>query len=52
MVELPKDAAARAKCYDAAKAYFSGNGDTYMAKSLQDNGDPYLMIDLPGKSFP
>jgi len=52
VVELPKDATARTKCYDAAKAYFNNNGETYAAQALQDNGDPYLMIGLPGRGFP
>jgi len=47
VVELPDDKTARAKCFDLAKKYFNDNGESYMAQSLQDNGDPYLMVELP-----
>jgi DNA-directed RNA polymerase subunit RPC12/RpoP len=47
VVELPDDQTARAKCYDVAKKYFNDNGESFEAKSLQDNGDPYLLVPLP-----
>ena len=47
VVELPADKTARTKCYDAAKTYYNNNGESYMSQSLQDNGDPYLLVPLP-----
>jgi hypothetical protein len=47
VVELPDDKTNRTKCYDTAKAYFNGNGESYMAQSLTDKGDPYLLVPLP-----
>jgi hypothetical protein len=47
VVELPDDKTSRAKCYDAAKAYMNGNGESFMVPGLQDKGDPYLLVPLP-----
>jgi hypothetical protein len=47
VVELPDDANARASCYAAAKKYYADNGASFMAQSLTDSGDPYLMMPLP-----
>jgi hypothetical protein len=47
VVELPDDKTARAKCYDVAKKYFNDNGRPEEAQGLQDDGDPYLMVQLP-----
>jgi DNA-directed RNA polymerase subunit RPC12/RpoP len=47
VVELPDDKTARTKCYDVAKKYFNDNGESFEAKALQDNGDPYLLVPLP-----
>jgi hypothetical protein len=47
VIELPEDKASRAKCYDIAKSYMNGNGESYYAQNLQDTGDPYLLIQLP-----
>jgi len=47
VVELPDDKTARAKCFDLAKKYFNDNGRPEEAQMLQDDGDPYLMVQLP-----
>jgi len=47
VVELPDDKTARTKCYDIAKKYYTDNGLTFAAQSLQDKGDPYLLMPLP-----
>jgi DNA-directed RNA polymerase subunit RPC12/RpoP len=47
VVELPDDKTARAKCFDLAKKYFNDNGRPEEAQAIQDDGDPYLMVQLP-----
>lgn len=47
VVELPSDPAGRVKCYDAAKAYFNNNGESFAAQALKDEGNPYLLVPLP-----
>jgi hypothetical protein len=47
VVELPDDKTSRAKCYDVAKGYMNGNGESFMVPGLQDTGDPYLLVPLP-----
>jgi len=47
VVELPTDKTIRTKCYDIAKKYYTDNGLKFAAQSLQDTGDPYLLIPLP-----
>ncbi|HEX4054049.1 MAG TPA: hypothetical protein VHX86_07265 [Tepidisphaeraceae bacterium] len=46
VVELPNDAASRAKCYGIAKAYCDGNRIFYDPAAMQDHGDPYLIMGL------
>jgi hypothetical protein len=47
VIELPKDPAARAKCYDIAKKWYSDFQMGFMIDVLHDKGDPYLMVALP-----
>lgn len=47
VVELPKDQAGRAKCYDALKQFWDTNKVYYGVSSLLDTGQPYLIARLP-----
>jgi hypothetical protein len=47
VIELPDSPAARAKCYAISKKYFNDNKMYYSPSSVQDNGDPYLIVGLP-----
>ncbi len=46
VVELPQDAAKRAKCYQTLKSYYTADGLTPDPEDLVDTGEPYLMLEL------
>jgi hypothetical protein len=47
VVELPTDAAARAKCYQIAKNWCDNFRMSFASESLHDTGDPYLTVPVP-----
>jgi hypothetical protein len=47
VVELPDDSTSRGKCYDVLKKYYNDMGQGYMVQSVQDSGDPYMLVPLP-----
>ncbi|HUB25203.1 MAG TPA: hypothetical protein VL992_07215, partial [Tepidisphaeraceae bacterium] len=47
VVELPKDPAGRAKCYDIARKWYSDFQMGFMVELLHDKGEPFLMVALP-----
>ncbi|WP_428940358.1 hypothetical protein [Fontivita pretiosa] len=46
IVELPRDKAARAKCFEIYKRYLAGFNEGSELEDLKDDGKPYLLISL------
>jgi hypothetical protein len=46
IVELPKDKASRAKCYEILQKYYNDNKIYFDPSELKDTGEDYLQVDI------
>jgi len=47
IIEMPSNATSRTNCYAVLKQYYSDMGWSTLGQTLQDTGDPYLLVPLP-----